>query len=356
LTYNVFKYQHPFELESGEVLPELEIGYHVYGILNDNQDNVIWVCHALTANSDPLEWWSGLFGHNDLFNPKEHFIICANILGSCYGSTGPLSTDPRTGEPYYHHFPQLTIRDLVKAHQLLADHLGIEQIHLLTGGSLGGQQALEWAIQSPILVENLALVACNAWHSPWGIAFNESQRMAIEADQSWQESHPKAGLEGMATARSIALLSYRNPETYRFKQEEAHNEKLDNFNAASYQQYQGTKLAKRFNAFSYWYLSKAMDTHNVGRNRESVKAALKQVKAKTLVIGIQSDILFPIQDQAFLARHIPDSDIIGIDSKYGHDGFLLETEELADILGTRLDLKTSPSSAVKSNFGKTQVT
>ncbi len=340
-------------MESGEVLPTVEIGYHTYGSPNEKQDNVIWVCHALTANSDPLEWWPGLFGHRDMFNPEEHFIVCANILGSCYGTTGPLSTDPRTGERYYHHFPQLTIRDLVKAHQLLADHLGIDRIHLLTGGSLGGQQAMEWAIQSPELVDNLALIACNAWHSPWGIAFNESQRMAIEADQSWQERHPRAGLEGMRTARGIALLSYRHYETYRLKQQEAHNRKMDDFNAASYQQYQGTKLAKRFNAFSYWYLSKTMDSHNVGRYRESVQAALQHIKAKTVVVGIQSDILFPVQDQAYLAHNIPKADNVVIDSQYGHDGFLLETEQLKEILSTRFNLKTSPSFSVDDQTKET---
>lgn len=245
---------------------------------------------------------------------------------------------------------------MVRAHQLLADHIGIDQIHFLTGGSLGGQQALEWAIQEPDLVENLGLVACNAWHSPWGIAFNESQRMAIEADQTWREKSPNAGLKGLRTARSIALLSYRNAETYRFKQEEAHNEKVDDFNAASYQQYQGTKLAQRFNAFSYWYLSKAMDTHNVGRNRDSVEAALQRIQANTLVIGIQSDILFPIQEQAYLARNIPHADVVGIDSRYGHDGFLIETDQLAQILSERLNLKTRQSWPFWSTFDKTKAT
>lgn len=343
MSFQTFEYDQPFELESGAILPGITIGYHMYGQPTLDQDNVVWVCHALTANSDPLEWWPGLFGTNDLFNPNEHLIICANILGSCYGSTNPLSTDKSTGEPYYHRFPELTVRDLVKAHRLLAEHLGIQRIELLIGGSLGGQQALEWAIEKPHFIRNLAVIAANAWHSPWGIAFNESQRMAIETDQTWQQRTPDAGREGLRTARSIALISYRGYQTYRLKQEEEHNDKTDAFNAATYQQYQGSKLARRFNAFSYWYLSKAMDTHNVARNREGVSEALSRISARTVVVGIQSDLLFPIQEQSHLARHIPGAEVVTIDSVYGHDGFLLETRQLTEIFESRFDFLTHKS-------------
>ena len=337
----------PFTLESGSTLPELTIGYHTYGQPNADESNVIWVCHALTANSDPLDWWAGLFGEEALFNPDTHYIVCANIPGSCYGSTGPLSVNPETGEPYYHTFPLLTVKDLVKAHQWLASYLELSQIALLIGGSLGGQQVLEWAIRQPPFIQQLAVVACNAWHSPWGVAFNETQRMAIEADQSWQESHPDAGLEGMRTARAMALISYRHYKTYHYSQEEPDNETTDHFRASSYQQYQGTKLAQRFNAFSYWYLSKAMDTHNVGRGRNSVAEALEQIQAQSLIMGIQSDMLFPIQEQAYLARLIPQATVVGLDSAYGHDGFLLETEQLAETIQQRLLVKTMPETAGK---------
>lgn len=334
----------PFRLESGTTLPQITIGYHAYGQPNGDESNVVWVCHALTASSDPLDWWSGLFGPDDLFNPETHYIICANILGSCYGSTGPLSVNPETGAPYYHTFPLLTVKDLVKAHQWLAEYLGLSRIPLLIGGSLGGQQVLEWAIQQPRFIQQLAVVACNAWHSPWGVAFNETQRMAIEADQTWLESQPNAGLEGMRTARAMALLSYRHYRTYHYSQEEPDNGTTDHFRAASYQQYQGTKLAKRFNAFSYWYLSKAMDTHNVGRGRQSVEAALAQIQARSLIMGIQSDMLFPIQEQAYLARLIRDAEVVGLDSAYGHDGFLLETTQLGDAIRQRLSLPQQPAS------------
>src|SRR5215203_1373487 len=141
-----FQYRQPFTLESGQTLPELTIAYHSYGQLNANKDNVIWVCHALTANSDAEEWWPGMIGKGLLFDTEKYFVICANILGSCYGTTGPLSVNPETGQLYYHSFPPVTIRDMVKAHMLLRQHLGITNIHLLTGGSIGGYQALEWAV------------------------------------------------------------------------------------------------------------------------------------------------------------------------------------------------------------------
>jgi homoserine O-acetyltransferase len=332
MSLNKYIAEQPFPTESGEVLPRLEIAYHTYGQRNADDSNIIWVCHALTANSDVLDWWKGLFGEGRLLDPAKYFIICANNLGSCYGSSGPLSIDPDTGKPYFHSFPDITIRDMVAAHEILRQHLGIEKIHLLIGGSQGGQQAVEWAIDQPGLFERLVLIATNARHSPWGIAFNESQRMAIAADPTWINNTPHAGVEGMKVARSIALLSYRNYHTYDLSQGSSDAAQLDDYPASSYQRYQGDKLAKRFNAFTYWKLSKAMDAHHVGRNRASVEAALAAITAETLVISISSDLLFPPGEQKILAGHIPGAIWESIDSVYGHDGFLTETGALSDIL------------------------
>ncbi len=301
-------------------------------MLNSDQSNVVWVCHALTGSADPGDWWDGMVGPGKYYDPEHYFIVCANVLGSCYGTTGPLSVNPKTGRPYYHTFPQVTIRDMVGAMDLLRQELGIEQIHTCIGGSLGGQQALEWGIQQPGIIRNLILIAANAVMSPWGIAFNEAQRMAIQADASWTESRDDAGSAGMKAARAVALLSYRNYDTYGFTQALDHNEQLDDYKASSYQQYQGEKLVKRFNAFTYWILSKVMDSHNVGRNRGSIIRALEQIKARTLAVGIRSDILFPPSEQQFLARHIPDARYEEIDSLYGHDGFLIETKPLTQII------------------------
>lgn len=324
-----YKYNAPFQLELGEELPYLEIGYHTYGKLNEAKDNVIWVCHALTANSDVFDWWAGLFGENDLFNPKEHFIVCANILGSCYGSTSPLQT---IKSKQYHKFPMITVRDMVNAHEILRKRLRIEKINTVIGGSMGGQQALEWNVQHPYLFENLIVIATNAQHSPWGIAFNESQRMAIENDSTWQLSTPSAGLRGLKAARSVALLSYRSYFAYNQTQQEIDSNKTDNYKASSYQRYQGEKLIKRFNAFSYYRLSQAMDSHHLGRNRESVENALGQITANTLSIGISTDFLFPPNEQRFIAKYIENSRFVEIESFYGHDGFLVETKKLTGII------------------------
>lgn len=327
-------YHHPktFKLESGKRIRNLQIGYHTYGRLNKEKDNVIWVCHALTANSEVFDWWPGLFGPDNLFNPREHFIVCANILGSPYGTTNPTCKSPATGQPYYLSFPQVTIRDMVAAHGLLADHLGIDRISLLIGGSLGGQQALEWAISDPDRIAKLVLVATNAVHSPWGIAFNESQRLAISTDRTFYANQPRGGAKGLKAARSIALLSYRAYNTYGATQLETQTDKLDDYKASSYQNYQGEKLVKRFNAYSYWFLTKAMDSHHVGRGRGSLEGGLRQVKARTLVIGVSSDLLFPVEEQKFMASHIPGAEYAEIDSFYGHDGFLIETKALTSVI------------------------
>ena len=323
----IYQYKKPFQLESGRKLQGVELSYTTLGTLNAAKNNVIWITHALTANANPEEWWNGLVGKGKFFNPQQHFVVCANVLGSCYGSTGPLSTDPSTGNPYYHNFPEITIRDIVKGLDLLRIHLGIEKIHTLIGGSLGGQQAVEWAVQQPGLFENLFLIATNAQHSPWGKAFNESQRLAIKADRTWYSYSVDAGLKGLKAARSIALLSYRSYDTYTITQKDE-NDTIDNFKAISYQNYQGEKLINRFNAFSYYHLSKAMDSHNVGRGRGSINEALGKVKANTLVVAINSDVLFPVCESEVLAKGIPNSSFSTLHSLYGHDGFLIETEQL----------------------------
>ncbi len=328
----IFKHTQPFELESGQKIQNLEIGYHTYGRLNANKDNVVWVCHALTANSDVFDWWKGLFGENDFFNPDEHFIVCANILGSPYGTSNPHSINHITGQPYYLAFPQYNVRDIVKAHQLLATHLKIDKVEILLGGSLGGQQAVEWAIIEPERIKNLILIATNARHSPWGIAFNESQRLALTSDRTFYANSIDGGQKGLKAARSIALLSYRGYKTYTVSQQDEDDNISNDHRASSYQNYQGQKLVNRFNAHSYWYLSKAMDSHNVGRDRKGVEKALSLIKAKTLVIGIKSDLLFPVEEQQYLFRHIPKAAFAELDSFYGHDGFLIETEALTNII------------------------
>lgn len=314
------------------MLPGFQLAYTTFGRLNKERSNVVWVCHALTGSSDFTDWWAGLFGKGKLYDPEEWFVICANTLGGCYGSTGPLSLNPDTLQPFYHSFPQLTNRDIVRAFDLLRQELGLAQVHTLLGGSLGGQQALEWAVQQPEVFQCLVHVASNARHSAWGIAFNESQRMAIRQDSTWQQSIPEAGLEGLKTARAIAMLSYRHYKGYEETQQEPGNSITDNFRAASYQVYQGEKLAGRFNAYTYWYLSKAMDSHHIGRDRGGVGKALERLKARCLFVGVDTDLLFPVEEQRALHTQVPGSDFALIHSLYGHDGFLVETAQLSQAI------------------------
>ncbi len=321
-----------FVLESGNILPGFHLAYTTYGQLNTAKDNVVWVFHALTANSDPAEWWPGLIGEDKLFDPAVYFIICVNMPGSCYGSIGPLDIDPATGEPYYHNFPFFTTRDMVRAYRLLKDALGIRKIQVGIGGSMGGQQLLEWAIEEPELFKHIIPIATNAVHSAWGRAFNASQRHAIEADATWKQKSPAAGLSGLSVARGIALISYRHYGTYAASQAELNDDCIENFRSESYQRYQGEKLVTRFNAFSYYFLSKSMDAHHVGRKRAGVQQALAGITAHTLVISISTDILFPPEEQELLAAGIPGAVCYPITSDYGHDGFLLEYVQLEKLI------------------------
>lgn len=321
------KHKQEFTLENGETLPEIDIAYTTYGKINKDQSNVVWMCHAFTANSDPVDWWPGMVGEGYFFDPEEYFIVCANILGSCYGSTGPLSINPNTGKPYYRTFPQVTVRDQVNAHELLREYLGIESIYLILGCSIGGHQALEWTISNPDLFEHAIYVATNAVNTPWVTAFDESQRLAIEADSTYFEDRPNGGEKGLKAARSIALLSYRNRNAYNKTQAEESSEKVDNYKSASYQDYQGDKLVKRFNAYSYYYLTKALDSHNVGRGRGGYEKALAKIKAKSLIISIDTDLLFTPENQRLIHEHVDGSQLAILESFYGHDGFLIEFEK-----------------------------
>lgn len=330
----------PFVTESGETISNLTIAYDTYGSLNEDKSNVVWVCHALTSNSAVVEWWPGVVGDNCVINPAKYFIVCANIIGSCYGSTGPTSNNPATGRPYFNQFPRITIRDMVNAHILLRQHLGIENIFLLMAGSMGGYQALEWCAMESKRIENLFLITTSAAESAWGIAIHTAQRLAIEADSTWKDESMEAGRNGLKAARAIGLLTYRNYNILVAKQTDDDPEKTDNFKASSYIQYQGDKLVKRFNAQSYWLLTKAMDSHNLARGRnKSQEIVLQSMLQKTLIIGISSDLLCPVQEQKHIAENMPNATYIEIDSSYGHDGFLIEYEKISHHISDWLNEK-----------------
>ena len=326
-----FDYKAPFRLECGDELPALRIAYHTYGRMNAAGDNVVWVCHALTANSDVADWWPHTVEEGRFLDPTRYFVVCANILGSHYGTTGPLQVNPATGEPWYGDFPRFTIRDMVAAHRLLARELGIGRMAALIGSSVGGFQAVEWAVGEPERFERLVLIATAAKASPWTIAIDETQRMAIEADSTFGERRDDAGMKGLAAARAIGLLTYRGGEGYNLTQQD--REEFPTVHRAStYQQYQGEKLCRRYNAYSYHAILDAFDTHDVGRGRGGVVEALGRIRARTLVVGITTDMIFTPREMRELQGWIPGSLYREIDSPFGHDGFLVEYEQLNAML------------------------
>ena len=333
----IFQSDKPFTLECGVTLPGLTVAYHTYGTLNQAKSNCIWVCHALTANSDVADWWPHTVEEGKFLDPARSFVVCANIIGSCYGSTGPMSTDPTSGRPYFDSFPRLTIRDMVRAHILLADHLGISRIAALVGSSVGGFQAIEWAVEQPERFDSLVLIATDAYASPWTIAADETQRMAILADPSYGEPRPDAAASGLAAARAIGMLTYRGGKGYNRSQQDAHDLDTDLWHphrAATYQQHQGRKLTNRFDAYSYMTILNAFDTHNVGRRRGGIRAALARLSMPAVVVGITTDIIFTPEEMRRLASMIPRAEYDEIQSEFGHDGFLVEHDQLNNIIST----------------------
>lgn len=322
----------PFKTETGETINGLEIAYHTWGTLNAEKDNVIWVCHALTANSDVESWWPGMVGAGRLLDDSRYYIVCANILGSCYGTTGPAEINPDNGRQWLTDFPLITIRDLVNVHEILRRHLGIRQIHTVIGASIGGYQALEYSIMYPEVINRLVFIASGVRQSPWAAAFNESQRLAMDADESFVSRDPEGGKKGLKAARAVALLSYRSANAYNIMQEEQDDNRISDLRASSYQAYQGEKLVNRFNPYSYHLLTRLSDTHNVGRGRNGTGEALKKILAETLVVAIKSDLLFPVDELRKLSDNVEGSTFIEIDSLYGHDGFLIETDQITSLV------------------------
>lgn len=337
----IYNHPEPFELELGGRLDNLQIAYHTYGQLNEARDNAIWVCHALTANSDVADWWPHTVAKDGFLDPERYFVVCANILGSCYGTTGPMSVNPATGQSYYGEFPRLTMRDLARAHRLLADRLGLNKIHALIGASVGGFQALEWCSLEPQRFHDMVLIGTAPKASPWNIAINETQRMAIRADGTYGQPRPDAGAAGLGAARALGLLTYRGPEGYNLTQQDHPDQPCalpglpEYHRACTYQQHQGRKLTDRFDAYSYMTILDTFDTHDIGRDRGGIEPALRSISdagVRTCVVGLSTDLVFTPAEMKELAAMIPGSEYHEISSPFGHDGFLVEHGQLNAIL------------------------
>jgi homoserine O-acetyltransferase len=320
----------PFALESGTELPAIRVAYRSWGRLNEQGDNAVLVCHALTGSADVDSWWPGLIGPGRALDPDDDFIVCSNVLGSCYGTTGPTTSRPGGLEAWGPEFPAVTIRDIVRAQARLLEALGVRRLRLVIGGSLGGMQVLEWAALYPERVDAIAPIATSGRHSAWCIGLSEAQRAAIEADPAWlggdyaQDQPPAAGL---AVARMVAMCTYRSAESFTTRFGRTWGER-GSFEVESYLRYQGEKLVDRFDANSYITLTRAMDSHDLGRGRGSYEQALAAIPTPALVVSIDSDVLYPPAEQEELAAGLPAGRLATIHSPHGHDAFLIEIEEL----------------------------
>lgn len=342
----------PLELELGGRLLHVAVAFEEYGTRSPEGDNTILVCHALTGSAHAAGvgerdgapgWWDALIGPGKAIDTDRFHVVCSNVLGGCYGTTGPISIDPTTGRPYGTRFPRYTVRDMVHVQRRLLDRLGVHTLHAVVGGSMGGMQVMEWAATYPEMVRSIVPIAIGARHSAWAIGLNEVARRAIVNDPAWEggcyrlDRQPEAGL---GLARAIAMLSYRAHGSVdgRFGRDrwDSRSDGADglgggesSFQVARYLEYQGEKLVRRFDANTYVYLTLAMDEYDVGAGRGGTEAVLKKLDMPAMVIGIDSDVLYPESEVRELADALPNSQYACVRSPHGHDAFLIEFAQVA---------------------------
>jgi homoserine O-acetyltransferase len=346
----------PFALERGGRLQDVVVAYETFGAPDDSMSNAVLLCHAWTGDSHVAGpagrghpspgWWEGVVGPGLPIDTERYFVVCANVLGGCQGSTGPASVDPRTGHRFGSAFPVVTIRDMVRVQARLADHLGIASWLSVVGGSMGGMQVLEWAITYPERVRSIVPIACCTQASAQQIAWGAIGRRAIRLDPRWRggdyyDAEPGDGPhDGLATARMVAQVTFRSDNVFtdRFGRELAEGEHdqpglWQRFEVERYLDHHGAKLVRRFDANSYLVIGKAMDLHDVSRGRGGLVSAMGRVKAPALVVGITSDMLYPLYQQhqihQLLARQGTPTELIEVDSPHGHDAFLIDLDQIA---------------------------
>jgi homoserine O-acetyltransferase/O-succinyltransferase len=332
----------PFELECEASLPEVDIAYRTWGDASNAAHGAILICHALTGSADVDAWWPEIIGPGKAFDPASDFIICSNILGSCYGTTGPLSANPATGDRYRGDFPAVSIRDMVELQRLLLDALGVQKIAVITGPSLGGMQALEWAISYPDRIGAVVPIGVGGRHSAWCIGVSEAQRAAIAADPNWKGgfySDDAPPTNGLAAARMMAVCTYRSWQS--FDERFGRDRREQQFEVQSYLQYQGAAINRRFDANTYVGLTHAMHSHDLSRGRGRYPEILETIEQPALVVSVSTDALYPPQEQQILADHLPNARYEVLSSSHGHDGFLIEAGALGEMISSfRRDVET----------------
>jgi homoserine O-acetyltransferase len=343
-------------LESGRSLGPITLAYETYGALNASRDNALLVVHALsgdahvagyhTPDDKAPGWWDEMVGPGKPLDTNRYFVICSNVIGGCQGSTGPSSINPKTGEPYGLTFPVVTIKDMVNAQRALLDHLGIDTLYAVVGGSMGGMQVLEWAVSYPERVRLALPIATTARLSPQAIAFDEVGRQAIMADPDWRDGDyygRRPPVHGLSIARMIGHITYLSDASMHQKFGRRLQDKAEygydfvtDFEVESYLRYKGDSFVKRFDANSYLYISKAMDYFDLAREAGSLRAALAAARAKFLVVSFSSDWLFPPYQSKEIVKALRQNqaEVIytEITSDYGHDAFLLEVEQLGRLI------------------------
>ncbi|NJN81684.1 MAG: homoserine O-acetyltransferase [Caldilineaceae bacterium] len=357
-----FAVDEPFCLESGATLSPVKIAYETYGRLNADRTNAILIGHALSgsghaagyhcAEDDKPGWWDECIGPGKAFDTDRFFVICSNVLGSCYGSTGPGSMDPRTGKRYGLNFPVVTIGDMVRAQVRLIDHLGIDRLLCVAGGSMGGMQVLEWAARHPTRLASAIPLATTAHHSPMLIAFSEVGRQAIYADPAWNNGDYYQAMQkpdaGLAVARMVGHITYLSEESMhqkfgrRLRNLERYGYEFQTeFEIESYLKYNGNSFTRRFDANSYLYVTKALDYFDLSQPTGSIAAAfVDSTHIKFLIVSFTSDWLYPSYHSKELVGALTaagaDVTYLDIKSSWGHDAFLLEVETMTKLLGSFL--------------------
>ncbi len=343
---DVASFNEPLELDYGGILNHVAVAFETYGELNAKGDNVVLICHALTGSAhvagrhgrDELPgWWDPLIGPGKPIDTRRYFVICSNVLGGCYGTTGPSSIDPETGRPFGLGFPRFTVRDMVRVQRRLIEALGVTRLAAVIGGSMGGMQVLEWAVMYPQLVATIVPIAIGARHSAWAIGLNEVARRAITSDPDWQGGGYALGRQpenGLGLARAVAMLSYRSFDSLEAKfgreRVDASRDLLGvTFEIESYLAYQGVKLVQRFDANTYLYITKAMDDYDLADGRDRLSQVLAGISVPALVMGISSDVLYPESEQGHLVELLPNARFARLNSPHGHDAFLIEYPQLA---------------------------
>jgi homoserine O-acetyltransferase len=332
----------PLELESGVALAPVEIAYCTWGRLSPRADNAVIVCHALTGSADADLWWAPMFGPGRALDPGRDYIVCGNVLGGCYGTTGPTSR-AADGQAWGGRFPRVTVRDQVKAQMALADTLGIRAIRMVIGGSMGGLQALEWAMMDPVRVRSVASIAASGRHSSWCVVWSEAQRMALAADPKFHGGHYDSAdppVAGLAAARAIAMVSYRSPGSLEQRFGRAvgaevfgeRSEAPGDLAVGGWLRHHGQKLVDRFDANSYRVLLDAMDSHDLGRDRGNYLEALSRLRSPVLTVSISTDLLYVPSEQQALARQLPQAEWVEVNSDHGHDGFLTDADRLEPVV------------------------